>query len=199
MSPILRRIDHEDTDSVDRAIADGFNFIGTLHSYELNIPDLRGDIHIRQGSNEHLNGAIRIGLSELWHSRLYADPKIPFKMTQNVYEERIRRAFESSIVFVALHYTEVEGYSIADVIGFCSLFNDEIELIAVMKDYQRQGVGCLLVERCIDECKRRGVKRLKVKTQGSNRSARNFYEKLGFKRTQIEKDFHKHENTTDRR
>lgn len=192
MDPILRRIDHEDTDSVDRAIADGFNFIGTLHSYELNIPDHGVEIHIKRGANEHLNGAIRIGLSELWHSRLYADSKIPFKMAQNVYEERVRRAFESSVVFVALRYTEVEGYTITDVIGFCSLLDDEIELIAVMKDYQRQGVGRLLVERCIDECKRRGIKRLQVKTQGSNRSARNFYEKLGFRRTKIEKDFHKH-------
>ena len=191
MNPILRRLDHKDTDSIDKAIVDGFNFIGTLHSYELNIPDLRGDIHIKRGSNDHLDGAIRIGLSGLWHSRFYADPKIPFKIAQNVYEERIRRAFESSIVFVALHYTEVEGYSIADVIGFCSLLDDEIELIAVMKDYQRQGVGRLLIEHCIDECKRRGIKRLKVKTQGSNRSARNFYEKLGFQPTQIEKDFHK--------
>ena len=202
MTLILRRLDHKDTAAIDKAIADGFSFIGTLHSYELNIPDLRGEIHIKRGSHDHLNGAIRIGLSELWHSRLYADPKIPFKMAQNVYEERIRRAFESSIVFVALHYTEVEGDAIVDVIGFCSLCRsghigesglyDEIELIAVMKGYQRQGVGRLLVERCIDECRRRDVKQLKVRTQGGNRSARNFYEKLGFRRTKIEKDFHKH-------
>ena len=196
---MLRRIEHKDTEAINAALRDGFECIGTLHSYELNIPNLRSDIHIRRGSNEHLNGAIRIGLSELWHSRLYADPKIPFKTAQNAYQERIRRAFESSIVFVALHYSEVDGYSIADVIGFCSLLDDEIELIAVMKDYHRQGIGRLLVERCIDECRQRGIKRLKVKTQGSNRSARNFYETLGFKRTQIERDFHKHEDTTDRR
>lgn len=188
--PILRRIDHKDLDAINAVVKDGFDFIGTLHSYELKIPELRSDIHIRRGGDEHLNGAVRVGLSELRHSRFYTDPKIPFEVAQNVYEERIRSAFQTSTVFVALH--DREG-----VIGFCSLLENEIEFIAVASNNQGQGVGRRLVERCVDECRGRGFPTLRIKTQGSNRRARNFYEKLGFRRTHIQKDFHKHENFVD--
>ena len=188
---ILRRIDHKDTDSIDKAAADGFNFIGTLHSYELNIPNLCGEIHVRRGSNEHLNGAIRIGLSELRHSRLYTDPKIPFEVAQKIYEDRIRIAFREVPVFVAVHES-------VGVVGFCSLRDGEITLIAISKYYQRRGIATRLIQGCIDECRSAGLKKLKIATQGSNCPARNLYEKLGFKVTQIEKEFHKHENTVDR-
>ncbi len=188
--PILRRIDHKDLDAIDAAIADSFDFIGTIHSYELNIPDLRTDICIKRASSKHLDGAVQVGLSELRHSRLYTDPKIPFEVAQKVYEERIRHAFGTSTVFVAVH--DRDG-----VIGFCSLHDDEIELIAVASNYQGQGVGRRLVECCVGECRWRGFKKLKIKTQGSNRCARNFYEKLGFKRIHIQKEFHKHESTSN--
>ena len=212
--PILKRIDYRDLEAIDAAIADGFDFIGTLHSYELDIPELRSDIHISrvngggasrldpnanqisQSDDLHpispryqalIDGAVQVGLSELRHSRLYTDPKIPFEMAQKVYEKRIRRAFQTSVVFVVSR--DDEG-----VIGFCSLFDDEIELVAVASEYQRQGIGRRLVQSCIDECKESDFKKLKIKTQGSNRAAGDFYEKLGFKRTRIQKDFHRHKS-----
>ena len=225
--PILRRIDHKDFDAINAAVEDDFNFIGTLHSYELDIPEIHSDIRIGRancsgaeipvhedngeasrldpnseqlGESDHLHplspkyqalidGAVQVGLSELQHSRLDVDPKIPFEVAQKVYEERIRRAFQTSTVFVALHHKE-------GVVGFCSLLGDEIELIAVLSDYQGQGIGRRLVDSCVDECRRRGFPTLKIKTQGSNRRARNFYEKLGFKRTNIQKDFHRHQSKT---
>ena len=189
--PILKRIDYKDFDATNAAIKDGFYFIGTLHSYKLDIPKIRSDIYIERGNNEHINGTVQIGLSELRHSRFYADPKIPFEVAQKVYEERIRHAFGTSTVFVAVH--DRDG-----VIGFCSLLDDEIELIAVASSYQGQGVGRRLIECCVDECRERGFENLKIRTQGSNRGARDFYEKLGFKRIHIQKDFHKYETSFDR-
>ena len=216
--PILKRIDYRDLDAINAAVKDGFYFIGTLYSYELDIPEPRSDIHISRvngggasqldpnakqlgqledlhpissGYQALIDGAVQIGLAELRHSRLYADPKIPFEAAQKVYEERIRRAFQTSTVFVVSR--DDEG-----VIGFCSLSDDEIELVAVASDYQRQGIGRRLVQSCIEECREGGFKKLKIKTQGSNRAAGDFYEKLGFKRTRIQKDFHKHENSIDR-
>ena len=218
--PILKRIDYKDLEAIDAVVKDGFYFIGTLHSYELDIPELRSDIYIRRvnsggasrldpnsdqlGESDDLHpispryqalidGAVQVGLSELQHSRLYADPKIPFEVAQKVYEKRIHRAFQTSTVFVAIHDIEVAPTPdlIERVIGFCSLLEDEIELIAVASDYQGQGIGRRLVQSCVDECREGGFTRLKIRTQGSNRGARNFYEKLGFERTHIEKDFHK--------
>ena len=189
---ILRRIDHKDTEAINATVQDGFDFIGTLHSYELDIPEPCSDIHIKPASDAHLGGCIRVGLSELRHSRLYGDPKIPFEAAQKIYEKRIRIAFREAPVFVAVHDTE-------GVVGFCSLRDGEITLIAISKNYQRRGIATRLIQSCIDECRSTGLKKLKIATQGSNRPARNLYEKLGFKRTQIEKEFHKHENTVDRR
>ena len=216
--PILKRINYRDHDAINAAIKDGFYFIGALHSYELDIPELRSDIYIRRvnsggasrldpnsdqlGESDDLHpispryqalidGAVQVGLSELRHSRLYADPKIPFEVAQKVYEERIRRAFQTSTVFVASR--DDEG-----VIGFCSLLDDEIELIAVASSRQGQGIGRRLVECCVDECRARGFTKLKIRTQGSNRGARDFYEKLGFSRSHVQKDFHKYENSFDR-
>ena len=186
--PILRRVDHKNQEAINAAVQDGFDFIGTLHSYELDIPDLRAEIQIIRAKEEHLNGCLQVGLSELRHSRIYTDLKIPFEVAQKVYEDRIRHAFETSTVFVAVYDLEFDG-----AVGFCSLCENEIELIAVLSDYQRQGIGRRLIETCVAECRERGLKKLRIKTQGSNRRARNFYEKLGFRRICIQRDFHKYD------
>lgn len=181
--PILRRIDKDDTESIEDAIKDGFDFIGTLHSYEMKLfPQF---IKIRTGSPLEVNQAIRIGLLTLRHSRLYADPKIPFALAQQVYTKRIREAFRRSVIFVALHDSRV--------IGFCTLLKNEIELIAVEPHYQQWGIGSALVQECASWCQQKGHERLIVKTQGSNKQARRFYEKCGFERKKIEKDFHKYD------
>ena len=180
--PILRRIDKDNQDAIDAAIADGYDFVGTLHSYSLKL--LPQFVEIRTGSPIDVNQAIQIGLLALRHSRLYADPKIPFAAAQQAYTKRIRQAFRRSVVFVALH----DGR----VVGFCTLRENEIELIAVAPHYQQWGIGRALVQECRNWCQQKGYDQMIVKTQGSNKPARRFYEKLGFERTKIEKDFHKY-------
>lgn len=186
--PILRRIDKNDGEAIQCAIDDGFDFIGTLHTYVMNMPD---KIRFQVARRVHRKECIAIGLSELRHSRLYADRKIPFRIAQRVYEERIHFAFDKTTVFVAVHED-------AGVVGFASLRENEIDLIAVSKAWQGQGVGRALVDKCVAQCRERGYKQLIVKTQGSNSQARSFYEKVGFQRTTIGKDFHKHEGIADR-
>ena len=183
--PILRRIDKNDKESIAQAIEEGFDFVGTLHSYELEIRNPCGCVQIQAAHNGHRSGCVEVGLSALQHSRLYADPKIPFAVAQQVYKERIHHAFDHTTIFVAVH-------DIEEVVGFCSLRDDEIELIAVKHEHQGKGIGRRLIQRAVDECRRRGFDRLKIRTQGSNRQARNFYEKCGFRRTRIEKDFHRY-------
>ena len=183
--PILRRIDKDDTDGLEHAIKDGFDFIGTLHSYKLDIPLDHFPVDIRDARQDDYDDVLEIALSELRHSRLYADSNIPFEVAQAVYRDRIKLAFRVSTIFVAVHIGD-QG-----IVGFCTLLDREIELIAVKSEHHGKGIGRKLVERCIDVASTRGDKTLIVKTQGSNRQARNFYEKVGFTRTQIEKDFHK--------
>ncbi len=185
--PILRRVDKDDTESIEQAIEDGFDYVEDLLTYELNVPTFT--VHIRRGTDSDVRQSVQIALSALKHSRLYADSRIPREMAETVYKERVRHAFATATVFVACHRSTI--------IGFASLRDSEIELIAVDSSYQRCGIGRQLVDACIEACRANGSEILKVKTQRRNYRARSFYEKMGFSRTKIEKDFHKHENSID--
>ena len=190
--PVHRRIKERDWALIEDATKEGFYEVGTLYTYEYDVKAI--EIKLAEG-NEHLDDCLRIGLNEFRHSRLYADKKIPFDAAQKIYDWRIREMFRTDTVYVAC-------FPDGTVVGFVSLFgldkHLEINLIAVSSDYQRQGVGTLLVNASIDECKRRGLNTLKVKTQGSNQPSRFLYEKMGFKHTKLERDFHKHANIIDR-
>ena len=190
--PILRRIDKDDAEGVNHAIEDGFDFIGTLHSYEMDIAKYRSNpIHVGRAPRQRhiIEGAVHVGLSELRHSRLYADRRIPLEVAQVVYEERIRHAFSTCQVFTATRSNKGQ----VQVVGFASLRENEIELIAVLKEYQDLQIGRRLVDACIDACVDTGYRAIVVKTQGSNQDAQGFYERLGFERTRIERDFHRHD------
>ena len=178
--PDMRRIDEMDQMAIDRAVADGYRFVDTIYEYEMPILNLSFDV--RLATLHDLYPCIKIGLSELRHSRFYTDTAIPFDVAQQIYRERITYAFERAIIFVA-ETTDC-------VIGFCALTDNTIDLIAVGKQYQRQSVGKVLVERCIAKCTKDGYETLCVATQGSNEEARRFYEKCGFQRVNIKKDFH---------
>ena len=182
--PILRRIDKSDKASIARAIEDGFDYVEDLLTYELNVPTFT--VHIRRGTDSDVRQSVQIALSALKHSRLYADSRIPREMAETVYKERVHHAFATATVFVACHRSTI--------IGFASLRDSEIELIAVDSKYQRCGVGRQLIDACIEACHADGSEILKVKTQRRNYRARSFYEKLGFSRTKVERDFHRHES-----
>ena len=185
--PILRRIDSGNKEALDEAIEDGFEFIETQHTYSLEIPQRHFPVEIRDARDKDYDEVLEIALTELRHSRLYADRKIPFEVAQSVYRDRVKLAFKVATIFVAVHIGS-EG-----IVGFCTLLDGEIELIAVKAKHQGKGIGHKLVDYCVDVCASRGDKRLTVKTQGKNRPARNFYEKYGFGLTQIKKDFHKYD------
>ena len=188
--PILRRIDENNVEAIQYAYADGFDCVGTLHSYEMDIAVYRSNpIHVgRALKQKHfINGAVNVGLKELRHSRLYADAGIPFEVAQQVYEARIRLAFDTSTVFTATRSNKGQ----IQVVGFASLRENEIELIAVLKEYQGQQIGRRLIDACVDACAKSGHRTITVKTQGSNHQAHKFYDKLGFKQTKVERDFHK--------
>ena len=185
--PILRRIDKDDTESIEQAIEDGFHYLADLLTYELKVPTFA--IHIRRGRDSDIGESIQIAQQELTHSRLYADTRIPCEVAASVYADRVRHAFATATVFVACHRSAI--------IGFASLRDSEIELIAVDSSYQRCGIGRQLVDACIEACRANGSEILKVKTQRRNYRARSFYEKMGFSQTKIEKDFHKHEDFID--
>ncbi len=53
--------------------------------------------------------------------------------------------------------------------------------IAVAAEYRRRGIGRLFIERIVGLCRRRGVPLLWLRVRASNRGARRFYRRMGFR------------------
>ena len=187
--PILRRIDKNDTESIEEAVTDGFYYVEDLLTYELNVPSFV--INVRPARASDIPKLILIAQKELKHSRLYVDLRLPHEVAASVYVDRVRHAFETATVFVACTHSRSRFRFPSIIVGFAVLRDLEIELIAVDAKYQRCGVGRQLVDACIEACDLDGNDVLRVKTQGRNYRARSFYEKLGFSQTKVEKDFHR--------
>lgn len=71
------------------------------------------------------------------------------------------------------------------VVGLCGLLVDaeeaEAEPIVVRSSYRSRGVGRRLLERVIDEAKRRGVRFLRVRPVARNVEAISFFYDAGFR------------------
>ena len=181
--PEHRRIDKDDKEAIDKAIADGFRFVGTLCEYELKVPTNYLEVEILLGTQSDLEACMGITLTELRDSRLYADPDVPFDLVQMEYKRRVAWAFENSMILVA----KLE----LKIIGFVSLRENRVDLIAVKRDFRRKGIGRRLMEDCVSECAASGYDTILVATQGRNHQGRKFYEGMGFDLVGIMKEFHK--------
>jgi ribosomal-protein-alanine N-acetyltransferase len=88
---------------------------------------------------------------------------------------------------VAQENNRVVGYII-----FWIKYEDEghIISIAVDKNQRRQNVGSKLVETSLEAFKKFGVKVIKLEVRVGNKSARKFYNKMGFKEEKIVEDYY---------
>lgn len=81
------------------------------------------------------------------------------------------------------------------VLGYCGLYMaaDEGEIInvAVSPKFQRQGIADRLLEELLTEGNRNGVHRFFLEVRVSNEAAIRLYEKHGFIKQGIRKDFYK--------
>lgn len=107
------------------------------------------------------------------------------KMTKNCFYDEFER--NTRKYFVAVKNSEVLGY-----IGvFDSIDDYNIIGIAVKKNYQKQKIGTLLLNKVIDCAKENKVKTLSLEVDQTNIKAINFYKKHGFVVTNIRKKYYK--------
>lgn len=71
------------------------------------------------------------------------------------------------------------------VCGMCAIyFNIGIDAfitsINIRQEFQRKGCAQLLINRVINEAKRRDIKKIRLKVYQENSKAINFYDKVGF-------------------
>lgn len=81
------------------------------------------------------------------------------------------------------------------VLGYCGIYMalDEGEIInvAVKPEYQKQGIADLLLKSLLAEGKKCGITRFFLEVRVSNEAAIHLYEKNGFIKQGIRKDFYK--------
>ncbi|MCR5833952.1 MAG: ribosomal protein S18-alanine N-acetyltransferase [Selenomonadaceae bacterium] len=108
-----------------------------------------------------------------------------------------RDAWDSDYFFYTAGVDQAEyivGESHGKIIACAGVgfFEDasEIETIAVMPEYQRQGVGTKLFAELLDTITARHAEMIFLEVRPSNTAAVNFYEKIGFKTVEISKNFY---------
>ena len=87
------------------------------------------------------------------------------------------------------------GYKIdGRLIGYISVFIilDEayINNIAVLKEFRKQGIGNKLVNEILEVCKNKSCKFVTLEVRESNFPAISLYEKLGFERITVRKNYY---------
>lgn len=80
------------------------------------------------------------------------------------------------------------------VLGYCGVLTvldeGDITNVSVDKKYQGQGIGKALVRGLIDKTVEAGVTTLHLEVRKSNESAIALYEKMGFEKTGIRKNYY---------
>ncbi len=80
------------------------------------------------------------------------------------------------------------------IIGFIifSPINPEAHIlsISVKKEMQSKGIGTLLLNSMLDQCKVMNYKKIFLEVRASNIQAINFYEKLGFSKDAIRNNYY---------
>lgn len=102
----------------------------------------------------------------------------------------------------AFHYEMLENqhayYVLAEtadgIVGFCGLWlvMDECHVtnIAILSEHRGKKLGEKLMRAAIDVAKENGAKAMTLEARVSNTTARNLYEKLGFKNGGIRKSYY---------
>ena len=81
-----------------------------------------------------------------------------------------------SLWIIAEDNGQVAGYvGSQSVLGEADMMN-----LAVVPEFRRQGVGCKLVQKLVEELKLRGTHILLLEVRASNEPAISLYEELGF-------------------
>lgn len=88
--------------------------------------------------------------------------------------------------FVSEKDDEIIGYIGAYIVA------DEMDItnIAVKNQYQRMGIGMKLMEKVMEEARNENCSSVNLEVRESNNNAIKLYEKMGFKRVGIRKNFY---------
>ncbi len=98
-------------------------------------------------------------------------------------EQSLRQAFEQAeVATVAVSDGRLVGYQVSTA----SSLGAHLARLAVHPDFQRRGLGSMLVSDALGQLHRRGFDRATVNTQRSNLPSLALYDRLGFRRSGLD-------------
>lgn len=177
---LICKIHYQDTKLIKDICSFGFYLsdIGIILSVPVEIfSDYDKDLeHIIVAEYNHIPELIKLSKSLFKKGRFYDDPFFTEEEADKLYNKWIENCVRGEAADIVFYIPEK---------GFIACkqenINGWIVLIGVFKEFQRKGVGRILVKKAVRWCKNNNVKYLKVRTQLKNIEAMNFYTNLGFR------------------
>lgn len=132
-----------------------------------------------------------------WHitSMNPAEAPWPLLLSADPSREKIKRYLPGSTCFAARQTAHFTPSGLGSLVGVCVLVPQgdgkqswELMNIAVAPAWQRHGIGSAMLHRAIAWARERGIQKLETGT-GSFGDQLLFYQRAGFRVTDIERDF----------
>ena len=92
------------------------------------------------------------------------------------------------------YFTLAYENTIIGYISFSHVIDIEIEAIVIKKDFQRLGLGTLLLNFVFEFAKTNNIENIFLEVRVSNTPARKLYDKCGFKEINIRKNYYNDTN-----
>jgi GNAT superfamily N-acetyltransferase len=110
-----------------------------------------------------------------WHREIYDDPRIGGEHPEDYFDKHLGRVGADNL------WVAIDGSNVVGLIGLM-VVNDETEIdpLIVSRARRGKGIGKQLINRAIDEARKRGVRLLNIKPVARNAKTIRFLYKQGF-------------------
>jgi len=110
-----------------------------------------------------------------WHREIYDDPRIGGEHPEDYFDKHLGKVGADNL------WVAIDGSKVVGLIGLMVVDDEtEIEPLIVSRAYRGRGVGKHLINRAIDEARKRGLRLLNIKPVARNTKTIRFLYKQGF-------------------
>jgi GNAT superfamily N-acetyltransferase len=110
-----------------------------------------------------------------WHREIYDDPRIGGEHPEDYFDKHLGKVGADNL------WVATEGSNVVGLIGLMVVDDEtEIEPLIVSRARRGKGIGKQLINRAIDEARKRGVKLLNIKPVARNAKTIRFLHRQGF-------------------
>lgn len=181
--------------SIRLAEKHGFGFVNIRVTYSLAANDpqraKKNKYNFRKAKKSDLSSLIKMTKNLYLDSKYYFDKNFPDKLCDKFYSTWIKKLALSKNKGENVYVLADSGKPIAYIASGAEYGTVHIFLVAVDCDYQKKGLGKLLINEFIRFQQKLGYKNFKVVTQGRNIAALRLYQSYGFKIVSEQIEYHK--------